>query len=120
MIFAIFDDTPRLPGQSDKPVIRRRHLEAAMEIWRYCDACAFEIFGDSVGDPVADTILDALREALNGLTITEILKGPLHGNVYSARAKQALSLLEQIKLVRQYSRPSRFKPITVWLATVGE
>jgi hypothetical protein len=38
-----------------------KQCEAALTLWRYCDASARYIFGDLVGDPVADTILRALR-----------------------------------------------------------
>lgn len=43
-------------------IVQRPHLEAALAVWRYCDASAKYIFGDSTGDPMADRILDALEE----------------------------------------------------------
>ena len=48
------------------------HLEAALELWRYCWQSTRFVFGDSLGDPLADEILRALREAPNGMTRTEI------------------------------------------------
>ncbi len=53
-------------------VICRRHLEAGLAVWRYCEDSARFIFGDSLGDPVADEIFRALRQAVNGMTRTEI------------------------------------------------
>jgi hypothetical protein len=52
--------------------IRRSHLEAALEVWRYCEDSARFIFGDALGDPIADELLRALRRSPDGLTRTEI------------------------------------------------
>ena len=54
-------------------VISRKHLEAALALWQYCENSARFIFGDALGDPVADEILKELREAEDeGLTRTQI------------------------------------------------
>jgi hypothetical protein len=39
------------------------HIEAALAVWRYCEASAAAIFGSLLGDPVADRLLEALRDA---------------------------------------------------------
>jgi hypothetical protein len=39
------------------------HIEAALAVWRYCEASAAAIFGGLLGDPVADRLLEALHEA---------------------------------------------------------
>lgn len=53
--------------------IKRPHLEAALALWRYCEASARYLFGDKLADPHADTILQALRAAGDdGLTRTQI------------------------------------------------
>jgi len=37
--------------------IKRQHLEAGLEVWRYCeDSCRY-IFGDLIGDSTAETLL---------------------------------------------------------------
>jgi light-regulated signal transduction histidine kinase (bacteriophytochrome) len=52
--------------------IRLEHLEAALELWRYClDSAAF-IFGHSLGNPLADAILELLRAHPEGMTRTEV------------------------------------------------
>jgi hypothetical protein len=52
--------------------IRLEHLEAALELWRYClDSAAF-IFGPSLGNPLADAILELLRTHSEGMTRTEV------------------------------------------------
>jgi len=38
------------------------HLEAALALWRYCEASARYIFGDAIGNAMADEILRALRQ----------------------------------------------------------
>ena len=53
--------------------IRVEHLQAALEVWRYCERSAAWVFGDATGDPVADELLMALRQTGDeGLTRTEI------------------------------------------------
>jgi hypothetical protein len=42
------------------------HLNAAWHIWRYADASARYIFGDSTGDPAVDRLLDELAAAEPG------------------------------------------------------
>jgi Protein of unknown function (DUF3987) len=54
-------------------IISRKHLEAALALWQYCENSARFIFGDALGDPVADEILKVLREVEDeGLTRTQI------------------------------------------------
>lgn len=56
-------------------VIRMPHLEAAEEIWRYCDDSTKYIFGDKMDDLVAIDIMQALRGiAPNGLNRSQIYR----------------------------------------------
>ena len=52
--------------------IREEHLQAAVAVWKYCEASARFVFGGSLGDPLADEILGLLRNAPQGLTRTEL------------------------------------------------
>ena len=52
--------------------MERLHLEAALAVWRYCEASAKHIFGDSIGDPLADDLLTALRTRPDGLSRNDI------------------------------------------------
>jgi hypothetical protein len=52
--------------------IRLAHLEAALELWRYCSDSAAFIFGASLGDPLADAILEGLRTHPEGMTRTDV------------------------------------------------
>ena len=63
LIYALLDVQPQI----DRP-----HLEAALEVWRYCELSATLIFGQSLGDPVADEILSALKQSPTGLSCTTI------------------------------------------------
>jgi hypothetical protein len=54
LIYALLDRAPQ---------IAQIHLEAALALWRFCEASARYVFGDLLGDPIADTILRALRIA---------------------------------------------------------
>jgi DNA replicative helicase MCM subunit Mcm2 (Cdc46/Mcm family) len=47
-----------------------RHLEAAMAVWRYCEASAVAIFGTMTGSRDADRVLRALQDGK--LSRTEI------------------------------------------------
>jgi Protein of unknown function (DUF3987) len=92
------------------------HLTAALALWRYCEASAVYIFGDTVGDDVADTILKALRARREGMSRTGI--SDLFGrNASSARIGEALSLLAGRGLARMKLIPSPGnRPTELWLA----
>jgi hypothetical protein len=75
--------------------IRREHLEAGLEVWRYCeDSCRY-LFGDLIGDPVADTILKVLRTRPQGLTRWEINQ-LFQGNKRAAEIDRALGVLGKL------------------------
>ena len=95
-------------------VIRREHLVAALEVWRYSEASAGFIFGDSLGDPVADELIRALRSAPHGMTRTEISN--LFGrNKSSAEIGRALAVLAERNLARfQLETPEEGRTIQRW------
>ncbi len=61
------------------PVIGVPHLEAALAVWRYCEASARYLFGEATGDEVADKLLAALRKAgpagLDGTAQRDLFSG---------------------------------------------
>jgi hypothetical protein len=80
--------------------VQRVHLEAALEVWRYCFESAAYIFGSALGDAKADRLLAALRAAGDkGLTRTEASKGIFQGNITSQELTQLFSLLGDAGLV---------------------
>lgn len=97
-------------------VIRRPHLEAALEVWRYAEDSARFIFGDALGDPVADEILRALHNAGSaGLTRTQI-RDLFGRNRSGATYGQALSLLAKDGLIRCEVQPTDGRPVEHWFA----
>lgn len=93
------------------------HLNAALALWKYCEASAEAIFGTRLGDPVADRILDALREGGDaGMSENDIYE--LFGRNRSANERdRALSLLKELRLVKSEQIPTGGRPRTVWVAT---
>jgi hypothetical protein len=91
--------------------IERVHLEAALEVWRYCFDSAAYIFGTRLGDATADRILEALREAgTEGLRRLDIYK-LFDGHKSTAEIERALNLLAtyglaQKDIVETGGRPS--------------
>jgi hypothetical protein len=67
------------------------HLEAGLAVWRYCEASATYILGDSTGDPVADQLLTALHDGPMDRTAVSSLFGR---NMPSYRIEQALDMLK--------------------------
>jgi hypothetical protein len=96
--------------------IRVQHLRAALAVWKYCEASARYIFGDSLGDPVADELQEALRNSPKGLTRTDIRD--LFGRNRAAHdIDRALSILLECGLVRQErDAPEKGRPSERWFA----
>ena len=99
--------------------IRKEHLIAALEVWRYCDDSAKYIFGDALGDPTADEIMRALRAAPVGLTRTEIAAlFDRHKSV--AELSRALMVLHNHSLARFELQKTKGRPVERWYAVWQE
>ncbi|MBM3788493.1 MAG: hypothetical protein FJW30_29510 [Acidobacteria bacterium] len=95
--------------------IRKEHLLAALEVWRYCDDSAKYIFGDALGDPTADEILRALRATPAGMTRTEINSlFDRHKSV--GELSRALQFLHGRALVRFELMKTKGRPVERWFA----
>jgi hypothetical protein len=97
------------------PVIRRVHLEAALAVWRFCDASARFIFGNSLGDPVADDLLSALRDEPNGLTRKQI-RDLFSRHAQPGSINRALRTLEGHGLARFELEETLGRPAERWFA----
>jgi hypothetical protein len=96
--------------------IEKRHLSAALAVWRYCEDSARYIFGDALGDPLADTILRELRRQPNGLTRNEI-RETFRRNRSEAEISRALSFLLEGGWVSCTPEQTGGRPAERWTAT---
>jgi len=97
-------------------VVRRPHLEAGLEVWRYCRESVMYVFGDSIGDPVADEILRELRSRVAGMTRTEI-RDHFGRNKHAKDISKALGLLVQYGLASMMmENDTRGRPAERWVA----
>src|SRR5262249_31757759 len=80
------------------------HLEAALAVWKYCEASARYIFGDALGDPVADTILQTLRRDTDGMVRQDINR-LFSNHIPSDAVDRALGHLLRLGKVRSESQP---------------
>jgi hypothetical protein len=90
MIYALLDCSPK---------IKRRHLGAALALWKYFEDSVVYAFGNPLGDRTADAILSALRRTPEGITRTGV------SNLFSRHRgtneiTRALSVLLQAKEAR--------------------
>src|SRR5438093_6195213 len=96
--------------------IRREHLESGLALWRYADASARYIFGDSLGDPVADLLLASLRSRGTGLTRTEISSLIFGRHTPAPEIQRALADLEARGLLRRSTEETAGRPAERWVA----
>ena len=93
------------------------HLEAALAIWRFCEASAKIIFGDTVGNPVADEILRALRASLiTGLTRSELCLMFRNSQYRAGAIGAGLLLLQKLGLARTEQAATGGRPTERWFA----
>jgi hypothetical protein len=98
-----------------KSVVERVHLEAALALWRYCEASARYIFGAATGDRIADELLLALQEAdSDGLTRTQIRD--LFNRRHSGAIDAALTVLSETGRARFETEHTGGRPVTRWFA----
>jgi hypothetical protein len=95
--------------------IQQKHLQAGLEVWRYCEESVRYVFGNSLGDPVADDLLRALKNAAEGLTRTNI-RDLFSKHQTAQRIGQALALLLELGKVRQQTKSTGGRPEERWFA----
>ncbi|MGA1826286.1 MAG: hypothetical protein ACMUIP_16650 [bacterium] len=88
-------------------VIRKEHIEAALALWKYCEASAFYIFGNKTGNPIADTIYRELHAG--PLTRTDICGLFSHHTTKNA-IDSALELLESQKKITIKEQNTQGRP----------
>jgi len=95
--------------------IDRKHLRAALAVWRYCENSARYIFGDKFGDPVVDTILRHLRREPKGLTRTDI-RGLFSRNRTENEINDALRVLKENNFATCTREDTGGRPSERWFA----
>jgi hypothetical protein len=93
MIYAMLDSSSQM---------REDHLDAALELWRYCERSACMLFGMTIGNKTAERILAGLCEKPDGMTQTTISRELFQGHKSGTEIARALGLLLRFGLV-EYS-----------------
>lgn len=96
--------------------IDKKHLRAALAVWRYCADSARYIFGDALGDRTADELLSALRKNSKGLTRTEI-RELFNRNRTESEITRALDALRECDLAHCEIEQTGGRPAERWFAT---
>jgi hypothetical protein len=97
-------------------MIGRRHLEAALALWKYCEDSARYIFGEAMGDPIADTILASLKEVgVTGMTRTEI-RDLFKRHATSSQIDRALESLANAGRAESRKQVTGGRPTERWFA----
>jgi hypothetical protein len=95
------------------PVVRKEHLLAALEVWRYCkDSCRY-IFVRGLGDPLAEKILEFYRPPVQSMNKTEIFDR-LGRHVKKADLNRALGLLEGLGKLRKEVLHTSGRSVEEW------
>jgi Protein of unknown function (DUF3987) len=94
-------------------LIRLEHLQAAQEVWGYCEESVRFIFGDVYGDETADGIIKVLSSAPNGVTQSELNRS-FGGHKSTAEMARALSFLRGKGRVRQEKESTAGAPAVRW------
>jgi hypothetical protein len=96
------------------------HLDPALAVWRYCEASAKLIFGDTVGDPLADEVLRALRGCLiTGITRSELTLMFRNSPHRTGAIGAALNRLLQLGKVRTEQSATGGRPVERWFAVAA-
>jgi hypothetical protein len=95
--------------------VKRVHLEAALEVWRYAFDSASFIFGHVLGDPLADDILRILRTRPEGLTRNEI-RDLFARHRRAEDIGRALDVLQENGLARMERETTAGRPAERWHA----
>lgn len=99
--------------------IRNEHLNAAEEIWRYCDDSTKFVFGDRMNDPIASEVMEKMRGVSpHGLTKTQIYR------IWRGKSKEhqhteidrALIWLSHTGIARVERTETGGRPVETWYA----
>jgi hypothetical protein len=100
------------------PVIRDRHLAAAVAVWEFTERSVAYLFGDSTGDGYADDALSLIRSCPAGIKRGDILNF-FGRHVSSERLTQALRTLVRLGRARCETVETGGRPAEWWYAVEG-
>jgi hypothetical protein len=93
------------------------HLNAALEVWRYCEDSARLIFESGTGNKHADRILQALKVAgESGLSKTQLVHDVFNRHVTRFEIDEALRLLHGLNLAHCRQENTAGRPLERWFA----
>jgi hypothetical protein len=96
--------------------VRREHLRAALEVWRYCFDSAKFIWGDALGDPDADRALQAIRDAgADGLSRWDLVR-VFSGHKAGTELNRVIRVLTERGLIRTVTTETQGRPETRYFA----
>lgn len=98
LIYAVMDRSQK---------VTRDHLNAALEIWRYCEESAAYVFAEAPANPVEGTVLRLLEGHKGWLARAEINRRGFKGEIKAYRLTSALNGLLERKLIEQQRIPTR-------------
>jgi hypothetical protein len=98
------------------PAIDVAHLEAALALWRFCQASTRYVFGDLTGDTAGDVILRALRTAGNNGLIKSDIFNLFGRHLPAAKIDAALGRLQAAGKAVSRSVPGVGRPRQMWSA----
>jgi hypothetical protein len=99
-------------------LVQRPHLEAALAVWRYCEASAAHVFGTSLGDPLADRILAFLRHHGGEWVARNDVRVHLSGHPKKEELNRAFAILLQHGLAETEKVPTKGAPRECWRSTL--
>jgi Protein of unknown function (DUF3987) len=94
------------------PEIRRPHLAAALEVWRYCEDSATYLFADVPGNPIDTTILRVLEGQRRWLARSRLSREGFKGSVSSSAVESALDRLSAQGLIEHRRIDTSGRPRT--------
>lgn len=95
--------------------IQRRHLEAAMALWRYCEESAKYVFGNQTGDKIADKIFAALESEEGGMTRTQ-LRDLFSRNLAADKINSSLNVLIELGRIDVITRETEGRSAEIIVA----
>lgn len=96
-------------------IVQVAHLDAALDVWRYCDESARAVFAGRTGRTLADKVLTLLQA--NGAMTRSEVRDAFDRHESSADLGSALQLLASAGLAHSRREETSGRPREIWSAT---